>query len=449
MMFDKGTNIQNMFELLLRGEKRVILFGAGKGLTKYVNKINRYIWWLCDDWKTPAYISNESQYTHSYVALEQFVDYVIDNDENKQHRYIALNGRQFQVKPAALLEKIDSKKYILIIVTDKYEKEIREQLEQIENIKDMPRYSYWFNMHYYETYSRGLIVDRVIKPYMEQMENYYVRNGWQYPDNEYDQIKELIGKGEYIANGVAFQITTICNLKCKYCADYVPKMREHRNMDLDKVLDDIDTFFRVTSKCLYVQLSTAEALLCPNLGVILEKLLSMDKVRYIEIFTNGVSYPKDEKVLKLLSNPKIVIYMSNYNMPEKTDMSRKVYEQHGIHVLFSQTQSWKIEGTPPYDHNLSHEALCNTYMMCEQAYICPHEIAEGRLTRCGRIQRFVEVSDFDSEHDYIDFVNYQTEEELKRALIKLNLEPYLDGCAWCAVPCQKPDAFIPPAEQLA
>ena len=48
----------------------------------------------------------------------------------------------------------------------------------------------------------------------------------------------------------------------------------------------------------------------------------------------------------------------------------------------------------------------------------------------------MEVSDFDSEHDYIDFVNYQTEEELKRALIKLNLEPYLDGCAWCAVPCQ-------------
>ena len=41
----------------------------------------------------------------------------------------------------------------------------------------------------------------------------------------------------------------------------------HRNMDLDKVLDDIDTFFRVTSKCLYVQLSTAEALLCPNLGL--------------------------------------------------------------------------------------------------------------------------------------------------------------------------------------
>lgn len=444
----QATNIQDLYEKLMKGEKRVILFGAGNGLRFYVNEINRYIWYLCDDWRTPDYISDESKYSYSYTALEEFVECIIDNDKKKQHRFRGLNGRQFHVKPVEYLEKIDAEKYILIIVTDKYENEVKEQLDQIDNIKDMPCYSYCSNMHYYEKHSRGLIVDRVIKPYMEQLDYYIVRNGWQYPDDEYDKIKELIEQGEYVANGVAFQITTICNLNCKYCADYVPKMREHRNMDLDKILTDIDTFFSVIGRCLYVQLSTAEALLCPNLGVILEKLLSMDKVRFVEIVTNGVSYPKDEKVLQLLSDPKIAIYMSNYNMPEKSDISRKVYEQHGIHVIFLENQKWRIEGTQPYNHNLNHEQLCNTYMMCKDAVGCPLEIAEGRLTRCGRIQRFVEVSDFDTEHDYMDFQNYQTKEELKQALIQLNLEPYLEGCAWCAVPCQKPGEFIQPGEQL-
>ncbi len=443
-----STNIQDLYEMLMRGEKRIILFGAGKGLPFYVNKINTYIWYLCDDWNTPAYISNESKYPYSYTPLEEFVDFIIDNDEEKQYRYRRLNGRPFQIKPADCLEKIDAEKYIIILVTDKYEKEIREQLDKQANIKNMQCYSYLSNMHYYEKYSRGLVVDRVIIPYMEQMEQYAVSNGWRFPADEYDQIKELIGQGEYVANGVAFQITTICNLKCKYCADYVPRMHEHRNMDLDKVLADIDTFFSITSRCLYVQLSTAEALLCPNLEIILEKLLPMEQVQYIEIFTNGLAYPKDEKVLKLLSNPKVIIYMSNYNMPEKTDISRSVYKSHNINVRFMEKQRWKIEGIQPYDHNLEREELCNYYMMCEQSRICPHEIAEGRLTQCGRIQRFVEVSDFDTKHDYIDFKDYKTKEELKQALINLNLAPYLEGCAWCAVPFQNPSEFIQAAEQL-
>lgn len=442
-------NIQAMFDVLMKGEKRIILFGAGRGLSHYVNKINNYIWYLCDDWKTPSYISEESEYPYSYTALEEFVDCIIDNDEKKQRRHVKLNGRLFKVRPVKYLEEIDPAKYMILIMTDQYENEVRKQLAGIDNIKSVPCYSYWSNMHYYEEYNRGLIVDRVIIPYMERLDHYMVQNGWQFPEDEYDKIKELIGRGEYIANGVAFQITTICNLKCKYCADYVPKLHEHRNMDVRKILEDIDTFFSVTSRCLYVQLSTAEVLLCPNLGIILKKLLSMDQVGHIEIFTNGVSYPKDENILKLLSDPRIIIYMSNYNMPEKSDISRKVYEQYGIHVIFYENQAWKIEGTQPYDHHLSHETLCNTYMMCEQARICPHEIAEGRLTRCGRIQRFVEISEFDTKHDYIDFKDYQTKEDLKQALIALNLEPYLEGCAWCAVPFQKPDEYIQPAEQLS
>ncbi|GFI26530.1 hypothetical protein IMSAGC012_01651 [Lachnospiraceae bacterium] len=447
-MIYNSTNIQEIFEGLVNKKKHVILFGAGRCASECIKKINEYIWYLCDSWKTPDYITGdvcEKDYLYAYAPIEEFIDCIIDNDEEKQGKDFLYHEQTFQIKPPDYLKEVDTDHYIIIITTEKYENEIRHQLSHMDYLENMPCYSYNRNMHYYDNYSRGLIVDRVIIPYMEKMKTFLY---WKFPENEYEVIKRLIEQGEYVCNGAAFQITTICNLRCKYCADYVPKMKKNRNMDVTQILRDIDTFFSVTGRCLYVQLSTAEAVLCVNLGIILKKLLQMEQVRFIEIITNGLSYPKDEEVVKLLANPKVMLVMSDYNMQEKTDESRKFYKEKGIRVNYLAKQRWKIEGTKPYDSKMSHADLIDCYMSCKQAKFCPLEIAEGRLTACGRIQRFVELSDFESNHDYLDFADYSTKKELKEALIRLNLDPYMDGCAWCAVPRQKPSEFIEPAEQL-
>lgn len=445
-MLSKPTNIQEIYENLIKNNKKIILFGAGRHALFCINRINDYIWYLCDDWKTPEYISKNAEYPYSYTPIEELIDCIIDNDARKQQEGVCLNGCTFRVEAVEYLERIDSKEYILIIVTNRYETEVKEQLQNIENIKDMPCYSYASNMHYYKEYSRGLVVDRIILPYMISIEGINYR---EVPDDEYDKIKSLIEQGEYVSNGIAFQITTICNLRCKYCADYVPSMRTPREMDVNQVLKDIDTFFSITSRCLYVQLSTAEAVLCSNLDVILEKLLSLEAVQRIELVTNGLSYPKDEKTLKLLSDPKIIISMSNYNMPEKTVISRKFYKDHNINVRFLENQNWTIQGRKPYRRNMSHEELCNRYLLCDMALACPHQIIEGHMSSCGKIQRYLEISDLDSTHDSINLSKYETKDELKQALIKLQLEPYMDGCAWCDVPWLKePPIDIQSGEQI-
>ena len=61
-MLDIYTNIQELFETLVKKNKKVILFGAGGHAMLWINKINQYIWYLCDDWKTPAYIEEEPVY---------------------------------------------------------------------------------------------------------------------------------------------------------------------------------------------------------------------------------------------------------------------------------------------------------------------------------------------------------------------------------------------------
>lgn len=445
-MLDIYTNIQELFETLVKKNKKVILFGAGGHAMLWINKINQYIWYLCDDWKTPAYIEEEPVYPYPYTPIEEFIDCIVDNDNEKWGQDYCINDMIFQIKKAEYLNDINPDAYIILIVTDKYETEIKEQLERIDNLKTTPCYSFISNMHYYRHRCRGLIVERMLIPYMETVKALAYR---EIPEDEYSIVKSLIEQGEYVANGIAFQITTICNLKCKYCADYVPSMGKGKEMDVEQVLQDIDTFFSVTSRCLYVQLTTAEAVLCSNLDIILEKLLSMEAVQRIEIVTNGMSYPKKEKTLQLLSDPKILICMSNYNMPDKTEISRKFYEEHHINVRFLESQSWRVQGLPPYDRHMDQEQLCNRYLLCDMASVCPHQIIEGNLASCGKIQRFVKVADFSSEHDFIDLKKYQSREMLKQALINLRLEPYMEGCAWCDAPCfYSPSAAIQPAEQL-
>ena len=88
----------------------------------------------------------------------------------------------------------------------------------------------------------------------------------------------------------------------------------------------------------------------------------MEQVRFIEIITNGLSYPKDEEVVKLLANPKVMLVMSDYNMQEKTDESRKFYKENGIRVNYLAKQRWKIEGTKPYDGKMSHADLIDCFV---------------------------------------------------------------------------------------
>ena len=447
-MFCKGINIQKLYELIIEENKRVLLFGAGGACLHHINEINKYIWYLCDNWQTPSYIELENrEYRYSYIPIEEFVDCIIDNDKEKQQGVFELNGRTLKIESADYLKEIEPSRYVLLLTTDKYEKDIREQLLGICNLNNMPIYSFHSNMHYYEKHSRGLIVDRVIIPYMDTLK---AIPHHKFPEDEYEKIKKAIEEGEYVSSGIAFQITTICNLKCKYCGDYIPRLREHKNTDIDKVLEDIDIFFSVVGRCLYVQLTSAEAVLYPQLDLILEKLIPMEKVQHIEIVTNGITYPKNEKVLKLLSHPKGVIFMSNYNMPQKTDESRKIYQKYGIHVRFAENQKWSIQGTEPYKREIITEDLSNIFMTCWMAEFCPDQILDGRLTGCGKIQRFAEVTDFESSHDFIDFARYSNKEELKQALINLNLEQHMDGCAWCDVPYIDSSKMIMPAvDQLA
>lgn len=127
-MIYNSTNIQEIFEGLVNKKKHVILFGAGRCASECIKKINEYIWYLCDSWKTPDYITGdvcEKDYLYAYAPIEEFIDCIIDNDEEKQGKDFLYHEQTFQIKPPDYLKEVDTDHYIIIITTEKYENEIR------------------------------------------------------------------------------------------------------------------------------------------------------------------------------------------------------------------------------------------------------------------------------------------------------------------------------------
>lgn len=452
------TNIQDFMEMLEKTGKKIIAFGTGKGMSVFED-INEYISILCDDWKNPWYVSGETdrEYVHSFGKIEDYIEFFVDNDEAKKENCISCGARSFEIQGAELLDRIDSEGYVILITVIKkeYKEEIIKQLENIDNLRDAECYSAFEDMHYYDRINRGLVIERIIMPQLGAVNNEaawkYIENTLEeykgYSQRAYEDIKDRIEKGEYINHWIEFQITTICTLRCKYCGAHMTRLPEHHHVPIEQVISDIDTYFSVIDDCIGVQLGSGEAVLYPWLDIVLEKLLSINKVKLISIVTNGIMYPTNEKVLRQLANPKVVITMSNYRMPQKTDATRKFYKEQGISLIFLEDQEyWAAMGSKIYERKETKEKLVTKFMSCVMAKECPQVIYEGKMYSCGKTAWYMQFCDFKPTHDYIEFDNYTDKETLKRDLIALRLQPFLEACDWCDVTEDLP--LVTPGEQI-
>lgn len=444
---EKKTNIQELYESLVINHKRLILFGIGYQVQYCISRINLCLKIVCDNWETPYYLTDSGKYAYAFDNIVNYVDLAIDNNDTKLAKgYIDLEGKKIPVHSMDILNRLNMDNYIVLITTEHYEIDIKRQISNIDKLNKIEYYGFFSDLQHYERKNRGLIAERIIIPYMELIRQpYYQKNRKLTDADEYNRLIEYVGAGKYVNNVIGFEIATVCNLSCENCADYIPKLKRHEYIPTEIVLEDITAFFEVVDLVFCVTLVSGEVLFHPGIKRILNKLLSIDKVERIDLVTNGVRYPEDEELLQTLANNKIMLHMSNYNMPEITDISRKVYMEYGIDIRFMDEQvSWKRVNPVIYDRKLDNKELEKIYLKCDVARSCPQIVKEGKIYSCGRAIRYKELSEYDSMHDYFDIHNGNI--ELKRALLNLKLEPYLDVCNWCDWADEK-SIYVRPGEQ--
>lgn len=427
----KKTNIQEMFEKVRAG-KKLIVYGGGYKFPECIKKIRQYMKILCDDWKTPYYLDEKEIYPYVYEDIVDYIEFVIDNDAVKVKKgYFEFGGKKIKVYNQDYLLHVDLSEYLILITTKKYEEEIKRQIESKINVKDIEYYGFFSDLQYYEKKCRGSIVERIILPYMDMVRmDYYKKNNSCSETEEYRRLIKTIEEGKCVINFISIDITTVCNLRCKNCVDYIPYLKEHRHYPITEIMNSIDRFFGAVDLVYCVSLGSGEALFHPMIKDILRRLLSEEKIERIDLVTNGAAYPSDKELLDILRDSRIMLHMSNYSIPEKTNVSRKFYEEQGIDIRFMYNQNWREQSNIFADRCLNKEELEHIYLNCEQARICNHFVTDGKYYSCGKIRRILELSDFDSRHDYIELALYQPK-ELKEMIMKQQLEPYMEACSWC------------------
>ena len=135
---------------------------------------------------------------------------------------------------------------------------------------------------------------------------------------------------------VSCHVTARCNLRCKMCAVYIPKLYEIGNVPEYPVADiksSFRTYFELVEQVRLISITGGEPMLYPYLGELLEYLLNYEELfSKLEVFTNG-SLEIPEQVLRVMArSEKFTLFVDNYGpqISSKTDKVQQQCEMAGV-----------------------------------------------------------------------------------------------------------------------
>lgn len=142
-----------------------------------------------------------------------------------------------------------------------------------------------------------------------------------------------------VMDRVSCHVTARCNLRCKMCAVYIPKLYELGNVpeyDIADIKHSFETYFELVEQVRLISITGGEPMLYPHLTELIEYLLNYEEsFSKLEVFTNGsISVP--ESVLNTLSkSEKVLLFVDNYG-PEISKKVNEIEEKcKAFHVKYS------------------------------------------------------------------------------------------------------------------
>lgn len=246
---------------------------------------------------------------------------------------------------------------------------------------------------------------------------------------------------------LAMKVGYICNLKCKYCVEYVPMFtkEQRKALDVEGCLSDLD---KLSDSMEYIELlsiSGGDAMLNRGLSILIDKAAEKDNVRDIYILTNGTYLPHTDILDALERNKdRIRIVINNYSINNEAEKMIPELKRRGISYNLRNNEGW-------YDFNDIRFRNCSIYQLKNLYENCSfdrhpgfyHVMIDGKINmRCGAANALLYYLDkFDvCTEDYIDVRNIPVE-KLPDKLTRLEDRDYLDICNYCAG-CKEADRTL-------
>lgn len=355
---------KNEFLNKTRG-KKVVLFGVGETAQTAIQKLD----------------------------IEDRIQFVCDNDINKQGRHFLYKDSVYPICSAKALVDVMVTETILLITSTYYYNEIVDQLNKMPELNDLEAYVYSDFVIQMKPGSDDFFEERTANPCLKWYKSILdyknleegVKNKMLQEKKEYIWSRKADGQRPLVIPRIVFRVTNICTLNCHGCGGLIPYYKERFHYPKEVVLKDIEIFLNAIDQCIIADVTGGETLLYPDLEEVLSALIQSDKVECVSFATNGTVVPSPE-ILELCKNEKVIVKISDYGVVDKMGQTLAVFEKHGIKPQVLTDFEW-IDFGGLEKRGKTNEQMRNDFVRC--SYASENKtIGFGKLFTCGRAQSF-------------------------------------------------------------
>lgn len=255
-----------------------------------------------------------------------------------------------------------------------------------------------------------------------------------------------VRRSSYEANGerkdkvlrhIAFKAGYICNLKCKYCCEYIPSFEQHHKKRFD-VNGNINTIRLLSRSLEYINrlsFSGGDVMLNRELSTLIDYASAVPNIGDIYILTNGTYLPHSDVLDAIERNSNNVrIVINNYSINNFGEKLIPELKKRNISYFLRDNSGWYDLSEKSFK-NRSVIELKELYANCSfdknDGYY--YIVYDDKMNMgCGVANSLLYYLDkFDEcTEDYINLKKISAE-ELPSSITKLEDREYLDICNYC------------------
>lgn len=222
----------------------------------------------------------------------------------------------------------------------------------------------------------------------EQLISYKLEEGVNF-FNAKDELPRYIFScaGKVVNLNTAFYLTTKCTLKCKFCTQRSPYLKNKKNFEIDAVMEDLTAYFNVVDYTYEIMLVGGEPLLYDKLDNVIKDIFLnfSNQFEKLTIITNGTIALSDE-IITVIKDKNVFFEISDYG---ETVNRKKIFrlvdqlEEHKIkyNIIHHKnwTNMWSDKKIEIYSENRKKFLNCNN--KCRSVYqkkyfLCAQPVAE-------------------------------------------------------------------------
>lgn len=391
------NTVENLNAILEKERKQIICFGCGNYFERFIEEYPQYL---------------------------ECIYMILDNKVEEGTRKVIIRGNyEIIVGNPCEAENMDMAKYIVIFCAvdrDAMKKQLDERLGyKYESF-------YYPLFEDYNIYSLKYKMKRMVEPIIYELDKYHnidnVLDSLKIWDKETLRHKLL---NEEIVSIPRFTVivTPKCSLRCKECENIMWALRDVRDLEKEKIKKSIEVLCNAVDFIPCIDIIGGEPFVAKCFDEILEFCLQQEKIKKIEIVTNGTVVPIGKRK-SLLKHAKVKVLVSKYpgivdNTPLVSCLEKEKIEYELLDSEWYQTG--RLDKRKRSEEDIRRQYYnCYSSLYCkglleDKMYVCPRAAGMGML---GMV-------------DENDVLKIDNEDTLRERLIKYQLIPKYSVCDYC------------------